>query len=129
MFKNILIVDDSIAARMIIKQYLEIVGCRESHFVEVSDGREALTVLKSSPIDLIVTDMNMPNMDGAEFISRLKASPKLLKIPVIIVSSAVNADNKARFMSFGANYVIGKPVSPQLLYKAVSSLDKEGQEV
>jgi len=128
MFKRILIVDDSVAARMIIKQYLEIVGCRESEFLEVGDGREALGALKEKSVDLIVTDMNMPNMGGSEFISHLKASPKFLKIPVIIVSSAVNEDNRARFMNFGANFVIGKPVSPQLLYKAVSSLDVEGQE-
>ena len=123
MFKKILIVDDSLSARMIIKQYLEIVGCRGAEFIEVANGALALEKLRQETVQLIVTDMNMPVMGGNEFISRLKASPKLHSIPVIIVSSAVNKDNKERFIKFGANYVIGKPVSPQLLHEAVHSLE------
>lgn len=125
MFKKILVVDDSLSARMIIKQYLDIVGCRGAEYLEVSNGALALEKLRIDEVDLIVTDMNMPVMGGNEFISRLKASPKLNRIPVIIVSSAVNKDNKERFMKFGANCVIGKPVSPQLLHEAISSLGQE----
>ena len=124
MFERILLVDDSLSARMIIRQYLEIVGCQGAEFKEVANGSMALDELKLTSYDLIVTDMNMPVMDGNEFLMRLKASPKYNKIPVIIVSSAANKDNEQRFMKFGANYVIGKPVSPQLLHEAVSSLQK-----
>lgn len=124
MFKKVLLVDDSLAARMIIKQYLQIVGCSDSEFVEAKNGKEALDLLKESTYNLIVTDMNMPVMDGNEFIRRLKASPKFNSIPVIIISSAANQDNKARFMNIGANYVIPKPVSPQLLNEAINALDK-----
>lgn len=123
-FKRILLVDDSLSARMIIRQYLEIVGCQGAEFKETTNGKEALDALKEQLFDLIVTDMNMPVMDGNAFLNRLKASPKFNKIPVIIVSSAANKDNKARFMQYGANYVIGKPVSPQLLHEAVSSLQE-----
>jgi len=122
MFNRILLVDDSLSARMIIKQHLQIVGCRDSEFVEVKNGKEALDFLKGEKVDLIVTDMNMPVMDGTEFLMRLKASPKFNAIPVIIISSAANQDNKARFMGFGANYVIPKPVSPQLLHEAIRAL-------
>lgn len=124
MFKKILLVDDSLSARMIIKQYLQIVGCKESEFTEVMNGKEALDFLKGTVVDLIVTDMNMPVMDGNEFIRRLKASPKFNRIPIIIISSAANKDNKGHFMKFGANYVISKPVSPQLLHQAISALNE-----
>ena len=122
MFKKILLVDDSLSARMIIRQYLEIVGCQGAEFKEVPNGQKALEALKEDTYDLIVTDMNMPVMDGNEFLKHLKARPKYARIPVIIVSSAANKDNEKRFMKFGANYVIGKPVSPQLLHEAISSL-------
>jgi len=123
MFKKVLLVDDSLSARMIIKQYLQIVGCQGAAFTEAKNGKEALDILKTETFNLIVTDMNMPVMDGNEFIQRLKASPKYSGIPIIIISSAANKDNEAHFMKFGANYVISKPVSPQLLHKAISALD------
>ncbi|MCG8671359.1 MAG: response regulator, partial [Pseudomonadales bacterium] len=100
MFNRILLVDDSLSARMIIRQYLEIVGCQGAEFTEASNGKKALEILKEQKFDLIVTDMNMPVMDGNEFLHRLKASPKLQAIPVIIVSSAANKDNEERFMKF-----------------------------
>ncbi len=129
MFKHILIVDDSLAARMIIRQYLEIVGCRDAEFAGAANGVEALDKLAVHTFDLILPDMTMPVMDGATFINRLKASPKWNRIPVIIVSSAVNKDNQERFMKFGINYVIGKPVSPQLLHKAIASMNKKVQDI
>lgn len=124
MFKQILLVDDSLAARMIIKQYLQIVGCQESVFKECKNGSEALDYLKNQSCDLIVTDMNMPVMNGTEFLHRLKASPKLNAIPVIIISSAANQDNQAEYMKYGANYVIPKPVSPHLLNDAIKTLTR-----
>ena len=125
MFEKILLVDDSFSARMIIRQYLEIVGCRDASFTEVANGREALDALAADRYDLIVTDMNMPVMDGNQLLGRLKSSPKHNRIPVIIVSSAANADNEKRFMKFGANYVIGKPVSPQRLHEAIHALQEK----
>ena len=125
MFKRILIVDDSLAARMIIRQYLEIAGCQDAEFVEVGNGAEALKALKEQPCDLIVTDMNMPVMNGHDLIKRLKASPKWIGIPIIIVSSAVNQDNQERYMKYGANHIIGKPVSPQLFYRAINALGSQ----
>lgn len=122
MFKSILIVDDSLAARMMIKQYFEIMGCAEAAFQEAGNGKEALEKIKESDFDLIVTDMNMPVMDGYQFIKRLKASPKLSKLPIIIISSAAQKDNQERFMSYGANYIVSKPIAPQELHQAINSL-------
>ncbi|CAM2068210.1 Response regulator [Sulfidibacter corallicola] len=125
MTKRILIADDSVAARMIIKQYLQIVGLHEAEFVEVNHGGQALEQLKESSFDLIVTDMNMPVMDGRTFIRRLKASPRLNQIPVIIISSAANKDNQEAFMKYGANYVISKPISPNVLNEAIQAISKQ----
>ena len=123
MFKRILIVDDSVSARMIIRQYLQIVGCAEAEFIEASNGRKALDALKGQEVSLIVTDMNMPEMDGAQFIRRLKASPKFNSIPIIIISSAAKKENEERFLEFGANFIISKPISPQVLHRAIASLE------
>ena len=122
MFTKILLVDDSISARMIIRQYLEVVGCQGAIFKETANGKEALAALAEEIPDLIVTDMNMPVMNGEALLNRLKASPKYNGIPVLIISSAVNEDNKQHFMKYGANFVIGKPVSPQHLHEAISAL-------
>ena len=125
MFEKILIVDDSLAARLMIKQYLSAVGSDSAQFLECSNGKIGLDTLKETSVDLVVTDMNMPEMDGYSFIKRLKASPRYNTIPIIIISSAANDDNKERFMDFGVNFVIGKPISPQVLYQALNTIKKE----
>lgn len=125
MIERVLIADDSFAARMIIKQYLDGVGCQGAEYIEVRNGKEGLERLKElKTVDLIVTDMNMPEMDGYTFINRLKASPRFNRIPIIIISSAANKDNEQRFMDFGVNFVIPKPVVPQELYQAINTIKK-----
>jgi two-component system chemotaxis response regulator CheY len=130
--KKILIVDDSKTARMVVKRCLEITGFRDATFLEAVNGKEALNLLKQEPADLVVTDLNMPVMDGETFLKWVKGSPKTHDIPVVMISSARNAAKEKQILDMGALAVIGKPVSPELLKQSIGYLleeeDQWGQE-
>ncbi len=122
MIENILIADDSATARMFIKRCFEMSGYQEATFYEAKDGYEALELVKSNPVDLVVTDLNMPHMDGKSLLKRLKTQPKLVHIPVLVITSADNPVIKEELMKFGALAILGKPVSPELLIGALEEL-------
>jgi two-component system chemotaxis response regulator CheY len=121
MFKNIMIVDDSATARMITRRCLEIAGYKDAAFLEAANGREALEKTKDNPIDLFVVDLNMPVMDGETLLKRIKSSPKLTHIPVLIVTSLSSGVRKAELMAMGALDVLSKPISPANLTAALGS--------
>jgi len=75
MVKSVIIADDSATARMIIKRCLEVAGVVEGKFYEASDGVEALKLAKENEVDLMVTDLNMPNMDGWALLKKDKSKP------------------------------------------------------
>ena len=118
--KRILIVDDSKTARMMIKRCLEIAGFGDTIFIEASNGEEALITLRRNPADLILTDLNMPVMDGETLLKWLKGSPKTHDIPVIMISSTGNPGRKQRVMEMGAYAVLGKPITPELLKESLT---------
>ena len=114
--KTVLISDDSATARMIIRRCLEVVGCREWQFMEASNGKEALEFLRQNrAIDLLITDMNMPIMDGKSLLLGVKSSPKLNAIPVFVVTSQGNPALEVELIRLGAEKVIYKPISPEKL--------------
>ncbi|MDY0212645.1 MAG: response regulator [Desulfuromonadaceae bacterium] len=118
--KRIIIADDSSTARMMIRRCLEIVGFNETIFEEAKDGREALALMKKNPPDLLVSDLNMPSMDGETLLQWIKASPKLVNIPVLIISSVTNPAKTAELKKKGAFAVIGKPINPAMLNEALA---------
>mgnify|MGYP000859470829 CR=1 FL=1 len=122
MFENILIVDDSVTARMMIRRCLEIAGCEQANFLEASNGVEALDVLKGNRVDLVLTDLNMPEMNGKILIRRIKSSPRLNLIPVIVVSSITNDAEEADLSTKGVNAIIRKPMSPMAVMDALESI-------
>ncbi|MBN2644275.1 MAG: response regulator [Desulfuromonadaceae bacterium] len=124
--KRIVIADDSATARMMIRRCLEIVGFGEAEFVEAENGREALTHVKQSPAFLLVSDLNMPIMDGEALLKWVKASPKLVDLPVLIITSAGNPAKAEQLLNMGAFAVVNKPVNPALLNDVLAPLlDKE----
>lgn len=125
MIETILIVDDSSTARMIIKKCLEIIGFSNAHFFEAADGSEALNKAKSQKIDLIVTDINMPVMDGRQLLRRIKASPKLTNVPVLVITSTSNPAAEKEFIELGAFAVLNKPVNTSNLAEVLGSVQKE----
>jgi two-component system, chemotaxis family, chemotaxis protein CheY len=127
MIERILIVDDSLTARMMIRRCLEITGFASARFREATHGREALALLQEEEADLILTDLNMPEMDGNTLIRHLKSSPRLNAIPVIVISSITTEHEEQILRSRGVDAVIHKPMSPMTIMEAIRSLDSASE--
>lgn len=125
MLENILIADDSATARMIIRRCLEIAGCRDTNFLEAKDGREALQLARQNSLSLLVTDINMPNMDGRTLLKNVKASPKLTDLPVLVISSASSTVVERELLEKGAFAVVKKPVTPASISGFLQALTGE----
>ena len=119
---RILVVDDSGIARKFVIRTLDMSGLEDAEFLEAGDGAEALEVLESGPADLVVSDLNMPNMDGEQLLVKLKESPAFKDIPVLLITSAANEALRAQLMGQGAFDVFSKPVSPADLFPVLQRL-------
>ena len=121
MNKNILIVDDSLTARRIIGFFLKDSGYKT---IDAKNGIEALEKMTHYQIDLVVTDLNMPKMDGIELINSIRNDPNLKKIPIIIVTTEKEDDQKEKGIESGASVYLEKPVTKNMLIKEVDSFLK-----
>ena len=117
--KRIIIADDSATARMFIKRCLDIIGLGDAEYVEAEHGKEALAAAKEKIPDVLLTDLNMPVMDGETLLKWVKASPKLCDLPVIVITSAGNPAKEAQLLKLGARLVLNKPVSPPVMMQAL----------
>ncbi len=115
--KNVLIVEDSKAIRSMIRVALEGVG--DFFAIEAGNGFEALKTLPTRPFDLIITDINMPDINGLELIGFVKSNPAYRNIPLIIVSTEKSEEDKKRGLALGASGYVAKPFKPQELLAAV----------
>lgn len=106
---RVLIVDDSPAMRAFVRRVIEISGFELSVGFEAGDGNEALTVLQREWVDLILTDINMPGMDGEQFLRRLEADQMLRALPVVVISTDATAGRIQRMISLGARGYVTKP--------------------
>lgn len=111
MVKRILIVDDSKTARNMIRRSLEICGLDDAEISEAQNGREALEILHTVEYDLVFTDLNMPEMDGEQLLKRMKSSPKLNEIPIVVISSLANPQKESELLKDNASKVLSKPLS------------------
>ena len=119
---NVLIVDDSPTARMLVRRCLQIAGYGADQMFEAEHGRAALDVLRVQSIDLAVVDLNMPVMDGRTLIRFMRSSPRHNSIPIIVVSSLVNDTAAAELVAMGASMVLKKPLSPAAMASAIAEL-------
>lgn len=117
--KRIIIADDSATARMFIKRCLQIIGLGEAEIIEAEHGKEALAAAKEQPVDLLLTDLNMPVMDGETLVKWVKASPKLSALPIIVITSAGNPAKEKQLLELGAYKVLNKPVAPPMMMEAL----------
>lgn len=126
---KIAVVDDSATARMFIKRCLEIAGFERAEIIEAENGRDALEKIRQQPVDLLLTDLTMPVMDGTTLLKWIKANPKLAEIPVLIISSAGNPAKEQELKELGAMGILDKPVSPVKLNHFLQDLlSSEGGE-
>jgi two-component system chemotaxis response regulator CheY len=112
---NLLIVDDSPAMRSFIRRVLDISGFTVGDCAEASNGEEALELLRRQWIDVILTDINMPRMDGEEFLRRLEQDESLRSIPVLVVSTDRTETRVHRMMEMGARGYVKKPFAAETL--------------
>lgn len=106
---NVLIVDDSAAIRKILTRVLSQTDLPWGDVHEAGDGVEALTILKSSEVSLILSDINMPNMDGLQFLTNVRANPQWKQIPVIMISTEGSETKVMEAVELGASNYVRKP--------------------
>lgn len=119
---RIAIVDDSVTARLFIRRCLEIIGFSEAAFIEAENGKDALTKIRDEHLDLLITDLNMPLMDGETLLKWLKTSPRYCEIPVLVITSTHNAAKEEELLHIGALAVLAKPISPATLLPILQPL-------
>ena len=112
-YKKILIVDDSATSRMIMRRCFEIAGFRDSQYYEAENGLEAISFLQDHIVDLILSDLKMPKMDGTTLIKKLKTMDATRCIPVVVISSMGDDVLESQLYETGVKGVIRKPLSPE----------------
>ena len=118
MSKRILTVDDSSSVRQMVSFTLKDAGYE---VVEAVDGKDALTKL-SGTVDMIITDLNMPNMDGIELIRQVRAQPNYKFVPIVMLTTESQAEKKQAGKEAGATGWIVKPFKPDQLLAVVKKV-------
>jgi two-component system, chemotaxis family, chemotaxis protein CheY len=119
MAKTIMIVDDSASMRQVVGIALRDAGYE---LIEAGDALDALKKLDGTKIHLIISDINMPNMDGISFVREVKQNPKYKFTPIIMLTTEVNQAKKDAAKEAGAKAWVTKPFQPKNLLDAVSKL-------
>jgi two-component system chemotaxis response regulator CheY len=117
--KTILIVDDSASLRQVVSITLKGAGYS---VIEACDGRDALTKLNGQKIHLIISDVNMPNMDGITFVTEAKKLPAYKFTPIIMLTTEAGETKKQAGQAAGARAWVIKPFQPAQMLAAVSKL-------
>jgi|SRR5688572_13842792 two-component system, chemotaxis family, chemotaxis protein CheY len=119
---NVLIVDDSPILRTAIRKVVRLAGIEDDRIHEAGNGQDALTVLDTVWIDLVLLDLNMPVMDGEEFARRLRANPELGDVAVVVVSTEANKERLQRLRDLGVVDSLHKPFEPEDLRRLVDKV-------
>ncbi|MCK4502113.1 MAG: response regulator [Desulfuromonadales bacterium] len=122
MGKTVLIVDDSNTMRKIVARSLRQAGIDFDSILEAADGQEALDVLHANQVDVVLSDINMPNMTGLEFLKAKSEDDAIKDIPVIMISTETGADIIDEAKSYGAKGAIKKPFTPDLINETLGPL-------
>lgn len=119
MAKRILIVDDSVSMRKMIRSAL-----RSGSFdvVEAANGPDALSTLDRQQVDLIITDVNMPDMDGISLVRELRQRPRTKSTPILVLTTEATTEMKQAGRAAGATGWIVKPFNPQQLVQVVAKV-------
>ena len=119
MAKSVLVVDDSSSVRQVVGIALKSAGY---DVIEASDGRDALTKLNGQKVHLIISDVNMPNMDGITFVKEVKKLPNYKFTPIIMLTTESQESKKLEGQAAGARAWVVKPFQPAQMLAAVSKL-------
>jgi two-component system chemotaxis response regulator CheY len=119
MAKTILAVDDSSSLRQMVAFSLKAAGYQ---VVEAVDGQDGLDKAKLQTVDLVLTDQNMPKMDGLTLIKSLRSLPTYAKVPILMLTTESSDDMKSKGRAAGANGWLVKPFDPQRLIEVVKKV-------
>lgn len=124
MESDVLVVDDSAAIRKILTRVLRQTGMAIQTIHEAGDGQEALTLMAQHRIDLVLSDINMPKMDGLQLLANLKTSPQWRNVPVVMITTEGGETKVAEAVRLGAAGYVRKPfTADQIKEKLVGLLE------
>jgi two-component system, chemotaxis family, chemotaxis protein CheY len=126
---NILVVDDSSIVRKAFRKTLEMTSIAVDGLLEAGNGKEALDLLEEHWVDVVFLDINMPVMDGREFMRELRKRGEYADLPVIIVSTEGSDEAQNELRRLRISGYLRKPVTPELLVAAVNSIVGGGASV
>lgn len=119
---RVLIVDDSSTMRAYVRAALEDDGDLDCEVLEADSGFEALRMLPRERFDLVIVDINMPNINGLELVAFMRKSETHEHTPLVIISTESSPRDRERGLKLGANAYIAKPFEPEDLRRAVAEL-------
>lgn len=125
---NVLIVDDSAAIRKILVRVLSQADLSIKNLHEASDGSEALKILEANDVSLVLSDINMPNMDGLELLTAIRSTPKWKSLPVVMITTEGSQARVMQALDLGARGYVRKPFTPEQIKEKVLACLKSHDE-
>jgi two-component system chemotaxis response regulator CheY len=122
MIQNVLVMDDSPVIRNLVKRSLKMAGLTPTKIFEASNGHEGLGVLMTESVDLVLMDLNMPEMTGYEFVARIDPSPRLGGIPLVVISTERSEARLSELLTRPTRKYLPKPFTPESLKRAIAEL-------
>jgi two-component system chemotaxis response regulator CheY len=119
---SVLIVDDSSVMRKIVDRSLRQAGLQIKEVFEAGNGVEALARMQQTRVDLILTDINMPAMDGLELVRQLQAVKNAQNVPIVMITTEAGEAHVVQALSHGASGYIRKPFSPDQIKERIIPL-------
>jgi two-component system chemotaxis response regulator CheY len=119
---DVLIVDDSAAIRKILQRVLTQTDVAINRVLEAGDGREALELLKKEKINLVLTDINMPNMDGLQFLTEIRANDEWKNLPVLIITTEGSQSKVMEAAHLGASGYVRKPFTAEQIKEKLAAI-------
>ncbi len=120
---DVLIVDDSAAIRKILQRVLRQAEVPIGEVFEAGDGIEALATLKTkSTVGLILSDINMPNMDGLQFLTQVRAMPEWQHVPIVMITTEGSQNKVMEAVQLGASGYVRKPFTAEQIKEKLSGL-------
>jgi two-component system chemotaxis response regulator CheY len=120
---KVLVADDFATMRKIVRNILKQIGF--DNIVEAEDGQAAVQVLRNENIGLVVTDWNMPNMNGLELLQKIRTDPKTAHLPVLMVTAEGLKDNVVAAVKAGVNNYVVKPFTAEILQEKIEQIFKK----
>ena len=112
---RVMIVDDSPSMRAFVRRVMDLSGFDVDTCLNAGNGAQGLALLEQQAVDIILTDINMPEMNGEEFLRRLEAHERYRAIPVVVISTDATENRIERMLQLGAKGYVSKPFSPEAL--------------